>query len=179
MHGITLVAQCLLGKPLRVTTLSGPFRARIPVRVQCYSFDAERLTAEAESPTVTCRQKANHRRWTVDSTAKSAAAPSTMKSAMYLQHRAHHWGARQRRAEQLGSKHSLKFPPRKKPIFLMTIDDKILSFSFAFVRSDAILAFCFCERSLRSCKRLQKHTNASETGSAVSTPSVGTILEAP
>ncbi len=59
---------------------------RVPIPVQCYSFDAERLTAEAESPTVTCRQKANHRRWTVDSTAKSAATPSTMKSAMYLQH---------------------------------------------------------------------------------------------
>ena len=57
----------------------------------------------------------------------------------------------------------------------MTIGDKNFSFPFAFVRSDAILAFCCCERSTRYCKRLQKKANASETRSTVSTPSVGTL----
>ncbi len=85
-------------------------------------------------------------------------------------------GARQRRLEQLGPEDSLKLPPRKKLIFLMTIDDKTFSFSFAFVRSDAILAFCLCERSMRSGKRLQTQTNTREDRLAVSTLSVGKLF---
>jgi len=85
-------------------------------------------------------------------------------------------GARQRRAEQFGSKDSLKLAPHRKPIFLMTIDDKTFSFSFAFVRSDAILAFCFCERSLLFRKQLRMQANAREDRSAGSTPSVGNIF---
>ena len=38
-----VVAQSLLGKPLRVTALERPFRPRIPIRMQRYAFDAQRV----------------------------------------------------------------------------------------------------------------------------------------
>src|SRR5439155_12356217 len=61
----------------------------------------------------------------------------------------------------------------------MTIDDKNFSFPFVSVRFDAFGAFCLCERSMRSCNQLRNKANASEAHLAVSTPSVGTGLEAP
>src|SRR2546425_11242451 len=64
----------------------------------------------------------------------------------------------------------------KGSTFLMTIDDKNFSFPFVSVRFDAFGAFCLCERSLRSGKRLQTQANTREDRLAVSTPSVGTML---
>ena len=58
----------------------------------------------------------------------------------------------------------------------MTIDDKNFSFPFVSVRFDAFGAFCLCERSLRSGKRLQTQANTRGDRLAASTPSVGTSL---
>ena len=52
----------------------------------------------------------------------------------------------------------------------MTIDDKNFSFPFVSVRFDAFGAFCLCEGSLRSGKRLQTQANTREDRLAVSTP---------